>query len=90
MRRSFLALFALPLVAALWPSAARALEPGNVAGEPVLLDVSESGSVYYNFDNRDSKPSQVSTRANDHFGLAYNRLSLQATRGRFSPRLLRA
>lgn len=84
MRHSLLALSALPFAAALWPGPALALEPGSVAGEPVLLDVSESGSVYYNFDNRDSKPSQVSTRANDHFGLAYNRLSLQATRGRFS------
>jgi hypothetical protein len=50
----------------------------------VLLDVSESGSIYYNFDNRDSKPSQVGTRANDGFGLVYNRLSLQATAGPFS------
>jgi hypothetical protein len=61
-----------------------ALEPGSVAGTPVLLDVSESGSVYYNFDNRDSRPSQVATRANDAFGLVYNRLSLQATAGSVS------
>jgi hypothetical protein len=63
---------------------ALALEPGKVAGQPVLVDVSESSSVYYNFDNRDSKPSQVATRANDHFGLVYNRLSAQATVGSFS------
>src|SRR5688500_14375473 len=77
---------ALPLSVALSARAARALalEPGSVAGTPVLLDVSESGSVYYNFDNRDSRPSQVATRANDDFGLVYNRLSLQATAGRFS------
>jgi hypothetical protein len=65
-------------------SSALALEPGNVAGTPVLVDVSESGSVYYNFDNRDSRPSQVATRANDDFGLVYNRLSLQATAGSVS------
>lgn len=75
---------ALPLSIALLPSLARGLEPGSVAGTPLLLDVSESGSVYYNFDNRDSRPHQVSTRANDHFGLVYNRLSLQATAGRVS------
>ena len=75
---------ALPLSAALLPAHAFALEPGSVGGTPVLVDVSESSSVYYNFDNRDSKPSQVSTRANDDFGLVYNRLSMQATRGNLS------
>jgi hypothetical protein len=75
---------ALPWCCALVSARAAALEPGSVAGTPVLLDVSESSSVYYNFDNRDSKPSQVATRANDDFGLVYNRLSLQATAGRFS------
>jgi len=75
---------ALALSVALASARARALEPGSVAGEPVLLEVNESSSVYYNFDNRDSKPNQVATRANDDFGLVYNRLSLQATRGHFS------
>lgn len=75
---------ALPLSVALLASPAHALEPGKLAGEPVLLEVNESGSVYYNFDNRDSKPSQVATRANDDYGLVYNRLSLQATRGNLS------
>jgi hypothetical protein len=75
---------ALPLSAALVASHALALEPGSVAGQPVLLDVSESSSAYYNFDNRDSKPSQVGTRANDDYGLVYNRLNLQATRGNLS------
>ena len=69
---------------ALWSAQASALEPGSVAGTPVLLDVSESGSVVYNFDNRDSRPSQVATRANDHFGFASNRLILQATAGKVS------
>jgi hypothetical protein len=77
-------LAALALSAALVPLRASALEPGSVAGQPVLLDVNESSSVYYNLDNRDSKPSQVATRANDNFGLVYNRLSLQATAGSVS------
>lgn len=81
MRRPFAV---LPLCAALVSARALALEPGSVAGEPVLIDVNESGSVYYNFDNRDTKPNQVATRANDDFGLVYNRLSAQATAGRFS------
>jgi len=75
---------ALSLSVALVAPRALALEPGSVAGQPVLLDVNDSSSVYYNFDNRDSKPSQVGTRANDDYGLVYNRLSLQATRGSLS------
>ncbi len=74
----------LTLLVLLAAGPARALEPSRIAGQPVLFDISESGSVYYNFDNRDSKPSQVGTRANDHFGLVYNRLALQATSGAFS------
>ena len=77
-------LCALPLSAALIATRAFALEPGTLAAEPVLVDVNESGSVYYNFNNRDSKPSQVATRANDDFGLVYNRLSAQATTGSVS------
>jgi hypothetical protein len=74
----------LAVAALLLPSSALALEPGNIGQTPVLLDVSESGSVFYNFDNRDSRPSQVATRVNDYFGLVYNRLSLQATAGSVS------
>ena len=81
-------LAALPLCAALaslsLSGRALALEPGSVAGQPVRVDVTESSSVYYNFDNRDSKPNQVATRANDNFGLVYNRLSAQATAGSLS------
>jgi hypothetical protein len=82
MRASLVA--RLGLSAALLAPPARALEPGTVLGEPARVDVTESVSVYYNFDNRDSKPNQVATRANDDFGLVYNRLSAQATRGNFS------
>src|SRR3954463_10264918 len=81
MRRLLARLF---VSAALVSSRALALEPGSVAGEPVLVEVNESSSVYYNFDNRDSKLSQVPTRAKDNFGLIYNRFSAQATAGHFS------
>ena len=85
MRRLLAALPRCVALASLSLSApALALEPGRVAGQPVLVDVSESSSVYYNFDNRDAKASQVATRANDDFGLVYNRLSAQATAGSLS------
>ena len=58
--RARIVLLGLPAVLASLP--ALALEPGKLGGEPVLVDVTESSSVYYNFDNRDTKPSQVSTR----------------------------
>ena len=74
----------LSACAALVAAPAIALEPGSVAGQPVRVDVSESSSVYYNFDNRDTKPSQVATRANDNFGLVYNRLNVQGTAGNLS------
>ena len=75
---------ALPLSVALLPATAFALEPGQLGDTPVLVDVSESASVYYNFDNRDSRPGQVATRANDDFGLVYNRFSVQSTAGSVS------
>src|SRR5687768_119582 len=68
---------------ALYSTGAHALEPGELAGEPVLLDVTANSSVYYNFDNRDSKPNQVASAANDHWGALYNRLTTQATLGQF-------
>ena len=68
---------------------AHAFEAGEVAGDPVTVDVTEASSAIYNADNRDSQPSQVATRANDDWGLWHNRLNLQALRGkwRLAPRL---
>ncbi len=74
----------MPLGLCLWPNPLLALEPGSIGETPVLFEVSESGGVYYNVDNRDTRPSQVPTRVNDNFGLLYNRLSLQATAGSVS------
>jgi hypothetical protein len=63
------------------PSAARALEPREVLGVPVAFDITESSTISYNFDNRDTRPNQVPTRANDDWGLFYNRLNVLANGG---------
>ncbi len=60
---------------------ARALEPVRVFSAPVALDVTESSSLLYNFDNRDARANQVPTRANDDWGLFYNRVNVQANGG---------
>jgi hypothetical protein len=59
---------------------ASALEP-SVFGEPVTLDVTEASTLSYNSDNRDSRPNQVATRANDDWGVFYNRLNLIGSHG---------
>lgn len=58
-----------------------ALEPGALGATPVHLDVTESSSVLYNADNRDTSPGDVSTLANDGWALWYNRLTLRASAG---------
>src|SRR5450755_665827 len=60
---------------------ARALEPAEVLGVPVAFDVTESSTVAYNFDNRDTRANQVPTRANDDWGLWYNRVNVLANGG---------
>jgi len=75
------------LLALLVAAPAQALEPGRIGDEPVLLDVTESSSVLYNFDNRDFKPNQAATLTNDDWGLFFNRLSLQASAAQFQAAL---
>src|SRR5882724_6558025 len=60
---------------------ARALEPVDVFGTPVAFDVTESSTLLYNFDNRDTRPNQVPTRANDDWGLLYDRINVLANGG---------
>ncbi|MEP7051927.1 MAG: DUF6029 family protein [Pseudomonadota bacterium] len=60
---------------------ARALEPVDVLGTPVAFDVTETSTLLYNFDNRDTRENQVATRANDDWGLSYNRINVQANGG---------
>lgn len=63
-------------------SNAHALEPGKIGDDAVHLDVTNATSVLYNFDNRDTRPLDVPTRANDEWGMWYNRLNLQASWGK--------
>lgn len=63
-------------------SPALALETGKLGDDEVHLDVTNATSVLYNFDNRDSRPLDVPTRANDEWGMWYNRLNLQASWGK--------
>jgi hypothetical protein len=60
---------------------ASALEPVDVLGTPVAFDVTESASVLYNFDNRDTRANQAASRANDDWGLFYNRINVLANGG---------
>ena len=62
-------------------SNALALEPVSVFGVPVAFDVTESSSLLYNFDNRDTRANQVASRANDDWGLFYNRINVLANGG---------
>src|SRR5450432_2026450 len=63
------------------PTEGRALEPTAVLGVPVAFDVTESSTISYNFDNRDTRANQVPTRANDNWGLWYNRANVLANGG---------
>ncbi len=49
-----------------------------------LVEVTEAGSLLYNSDNRDTRPGEVSSVANDRWGMLYNRLNLQVTSGRLT------
>lgn len=60
---------------------AGALEPLEIFGTPIGFDITESSSLLYNFDNRDTRPNQVATRANDAWGLFYNRFNVSANGG---------
>jgi len=60
-----------------------ALEPVQVWGAPVAIDVTNTSSLLYNVDNRDTRPNQVATLANDHWGLFYNRLNVLANGGKW-------
>ena len=80
MRTSLLAALAVAFTAA----PALAIEPGKLGDEEVRLDVTNASSVIYNFDNRDDQPHDVATRANDEWGMWYNRLNLQASWGKWT------
>ncbi|MBX3126772.1 MAG: hypothetical protein KF718_08635 [Polyangiaceae bacterium] len=61
------------------PLTAHAVEPFSIDGEAVHVDVTNASSVVYNVDNRDNRSNDVTSRANDHWGMWYNRLNLQGS-----------
>jgi hypothetical protein len=83
MRRSLfpVSLSALALVLG---AGAPARAAGPAANSAPLVELTEAGSVLYNFDNRDTRPGQVASVANDNWGMLYNRLNLQVTSGRLT------
>lgn len=58
---------------------ARAVETAPVDGEPIRLDVTDATSVFYNVDNRNSRPGVTATRLDDDWGVWYNRLNTQGS-----------
>src|SRR3954447_25019355 len=58
-----------------------ALEPVDVLGAPVAFDITNTSTLSYNGDNRDTRPNQVATLANDDWGMFYNRLNVLANGG---------
>jgi hypothetical protein len=67
--------------ASLWSARASAFEAGQIGDQVLRVDVTNASSVIHNFDNRDTKPHQVTSVANDDWGIWYNRLNLQANTG---------
>ncbi len=57
---------------------ARAFDAGTLEEEPVSLDITNTTSVVYNGDNRDTRPNTVETLVNDDWGAVLNRLNAQA------------
>jgi len=77
--------FALALAGALATLAAPLhAAPSPHVGDSALVEVTDASSALYNFDNRDTRPGQVASVANDDWGLFYNRLNLQVTSGRLT------
>ena len=56
-------------------------DAGKLGDQQLQVDVTNASSVIQNFDNRDTKPHQVTSVANDDWGVWYNRLNVQANSG---------
>ena len=71
-----------------WPAVAYAAEPGT-DGTPVSVELTEATTVVYAWKDRDFAASDHTTVANDEWGVWYNRLHAQASRGalRFGARV---
>lgn len=61
------------------PRSAAALETPPVGGQQVRIDITEATSLFYNVDNRNTRPGNGSTRLDDDWGVWYNRLNTQAS-----------
>lgn len=85
MRTVRVVLATLGVVAAL-PGEGEAVELGAVGqpAETVALDITNTASSSYHFDNRNDSPSAVGTRLDDAYLDAFNRLNLQLRWWRFS------
>jgi hypothetical protein len=71
------------LVATLvWPAAAAAAEDADDA-TPVSVELTEATTLLYAWNNRDFASGDVTTVTNDQWGVWYNRLHAQVTRGAF-------
>ncbi len=75
---SRLALASLPLLALLTPGRASAVE-GEVAGRPLVVDVTNTSILNYHFDNRNTADNKVNTVLDDNYGEWLDRLNIQAS-----------
>jgi hypothetical protein len=55
------------------------METPPMGGEPVRVDITEATSLFYNVDNRNTRPGNGATRLDDDWGVWYNRLNTQAS-----------
>ena len=79
MRPAFrLAIAPLSLLALLAPARAFAVET-ELAGKPLVIDVTNTSVVNYRFNNRNTVDGKVSTLLDDDYGEWLDRLNLQVT-----------
>ncbi len=79
---SRLALASLPLLALLTPERASAVET-EVAGRPLVVDVTNTSVLNYRFNNRNTADNKVNTILDDHYGEWLDRLNIQANYWKF-------
>jgi hypothetical protein len=79
MRRGTRAALFVACATTATPHRARAVETAPVGGQPIRIDVTEATSLFYNVDNRNTRPGIGATRLDDDWGVWYNRLNTQAS-----------
>lgn len=79
MRPAFrLAVVPLSLLASLAPARASAVET-QLAGKPLVVDVTNTSIVNYHFNNRNTKDGNISTLLDDDYGEWLDRLNIQVS-----------